>query len=140
MPFYCHLESLYSPMHTSICAMFDISANLSLLSTAVMSILFYIFLFLFCCSSFVFHFSNSSFLHTLFFLFLHWRYTTKVMVTLSALSNCFTIVIPIARGALPQFLIYFFTCHIMAGNTVVRKSISIKLFREKNLKGVITPF
>ena len=48
----------------------DSPVNLALLSTAVMSILIYIFFILLCCSYFVFHYSNSSFsfFHTLFFV------------------------------------------------------------------------
>ena len=69
-------------------------------------------------------FSTLFFFH--FYLFLHWRYTTKVMVTLSVLSNCFTLVFPIAVLSVTFWLF----SALMAGNTVEQYRARLDYFME----------
>ena len=106
-------------------------SNLALLSTAVIPIPIWIFfyfvmLFLLCFSLFKFlilFFPHSLFcLH--FYFVLHWRYTTKVRVTLFVLSNCFTHVFPIAVLSVTFWLF----SALMAGNTVEQYRAAIGLF------------
>ena len=128
----CRLFFGVLEVHTYMCLnRLDSPVNLAQLSTAELSILIYIFLILFCFSYFFFTiqiphslFSTLSFFH--FYLFLHWRYTTKVMVALSVLSNCFTLVFPIVVLSVTFWLF----SALMAGNTVEQYRARLDYFME----------
>ena len=122
----CQLFFNVLEVHIYMCLnRLDSPVNLAPRSTVVMSILIYIFLIMYCWSYFVFHYFAHSLFCFHFYLFLHWRNTTKVMVTLSVLSNCFTFHSNCDALSLP-FLIFF--CLIMAGNTAEQYRAAIGLF------------